>query len=950
MMQWSATNKTSRIDQTHFSLLLYNINSLHLHLEDLICYVCSSYPTIWALTGLHFNELANYQLASFFKSRYTLYYQQGTNPFGGVCFAIAREVPHRVVPQFSDINNLIVVDIFNNSKRYTFATMYSPPSEKLSFSLLDRLYQYNLNLIIIGDLNARHPNWFDVHTNHKGSQLNEWICDKEDLRIYNAPQPTSLRSQAILDLVIAPVQLSSESTQVDQSLQTTDHYPVRWNISSFKSISSHRYHVKRINWKLINCILDLKQNFFFTLADLMKNEPTEFILLYEKFLVSLQERCTTYHIIKNYRPSLPIYLVNIIKQRRRLLHLYRSTQLDEHRACLSRMNRYIHYELRAIKKVQWQEFCHRLEPKNTQRFWKHARNLFQKRYHHIQGLIDEDNDQILCEPHLMIKHAFEYYSTAFQEIESPVQNGEVSSFSKNITEKVLELPSKSFLFKINDLSLAIRRLKTKNSSGHEKVSNTLIKSIPITHYCFLLEIFNQLLVRNEYPQHWKMSKMILLPKEKSRLLSLNKTRPISLLPCLSKVYERCFLVYLRQWMDDSGIHQPEQSGFRERHSTTTRFVKFLQDISSGLLQQTAALVIYVDFTKAFDQLWHAGLLYKLYQMHCPQQIFSFILQYLKNRRCFIEMNELMSDSFAVEKGVPQGSCLGPILFLLYHHNLAENIPSATHKHLYADDLGLVLIASPWWRRSELVPRMQKIAQQVLHEAELYAAEWKQPINHSKTEWQWIHRRVHMPTITLQIGQHILNRTSVFKYLGNYVDERLSFTHHCSKMLEKIQRNSILLRYVARSKTSLKARNLISNAFILPYLQLMYVVWPVLSISTITKIEAKNRQLHRIIYNWWDASTQEVASLPDFETAETKAQRFLRRFIDKVSLVLPDLFEDYILTKAMPMYMRMHLEMPFIPALPVGRFNKHVRFWIREEHLRHRTCYLNQLSRLLSKTH
>jgi len=369
---------------------------------------------------------------------------------------------------------------------------------------------------------------------------------------------------------------------------------------------------------------------------------------------------------------------------------------------LYRLNRYIHYELRAIRKVQWQEFCYRLEPKNTQQFWKRTQNLFKKRHHRIQGLIDEDNDQIHCEPQVMIKHAFEYYSTAFKESETLLQNADVLKFSSNLSQRLLELPSQPFLFKINDLSLAIRRLKTKTSSGHEKVSNKLLKSIPMSHYCFLLQIFNQLLVRNEYPQHWKLSKMILLPKEKSNLLSLNKTRPISLLPCLGKVYERCFLVYLRQWINGSGIYPPEQSGFRERHSTTTRFVKFLQDISSGLLQQTATLVIYVDFTKAFDQLWHAGLIYKLYQLNCPQQVFSFIIQYLEKRTCFIEMNELVSDIFAFEKGVPQGSCLGPILFLLYHHSLAEQIPSATHKHLFADDLALVLTASPWWQSSELV--------------------------------------------------------------------------------------------------------------------------------------------------------------------------------------------------------------------------------------------------------
>ena len=184
----------------------------------------------------------------------------------------------------------------------------------------------------------------------------------------------------------------------------------------------------------------------------------------------------------------------------------------------------------------------------------------------------------------------------------------------------------------------------------------------------------------------------------------------------------------------------------------------------------------------------------------------------------------MSDVFNIEKGVPQGSCLGPILFILFHCEMAEKSPSAIHKHLFADDLGLIIVASRWWRRSEFTLRMQQLGQQVLNEVQYYANQWKQPINCSKTKWQWIHRRVCMSSLTLQIGQYTLSRTSLFKCLGNYVDERFSFNRHYKKMFKKIQTNSVVLKYVAQSNTSsLKARQLIFKAFILPYLQLIYVV-------------------------------------------------------------------------------------------------------------------------------
>ena len=187
------------------------------------------------------------------------------------------------------------------------------------------------------------------------------------------------------------------------------------------------------------------------------------------------------------------------------------------------------------------------------------------------------------------------------------------------------------------------------------------------------------------------------------------------------------------------------------------------------------------------------------------------------------MNRLVSSIFDVERGVPQGSCLGPILFLLFHCELPRRIPSATYNHLYADDLALIIHASPWWCRSEFASQMQGLGEKALKQVQSYAIEWKQTINFAKTVWQWIHRRVNPPSLDLVIDEHRIKRTSVFKYLGNYVDERLSFSQHCNKMLQKIQTNARLLKYVARSKTSsMKARNLIFQAFIQPYFQMIYL--------------------------------------------------------------------------------------------------------------------------------
>ncbi|CAF2471468.1 unnamed protein product [Rotaria sp. Silwood2] len=211
--------------------MLYNISILSVHLEDLIQYICSYSPTVWALTGLHFNNNVNYRLANFFKSQYTIYFQHGSNKFGDICLAIAHQLPHQCISQFSHIENLISIDIFNNSQRYILVVLYIPPSEHLPTYTLNHLYERNPNLIPVGDLNARHPQWYDVATNMNGSRLNEWINSLPNLKIYNDSQPRSTRSQAIIDLIIAPHQISSEISEVDQTMQVTDHYPVHWQIT-----------------------------------------------------------------------------------------------------------------------------------------------------------------------------------------------------------------------------------------------------------------------------------------------------------------------------------------------------------------------------------------------------------------------------------------------------------------------------------------------------------------------------------------------------------------------------------------------------------------------------------------------------------------------------------------------------------------------------------------------
>ena len=151
------------------------------------------------------------------------------------------------------------------------------------------------------------------------------------------------------------------------------------------------------------------------------------------------------------------------------------------------------------------------------------------------------------------------------------------------------------------------------------------------------------------------------------------------------------------------------------------------------------------------------------------------------------------------------------------------------------------------------------------------------------------------------------------------------------MFQRIQKNSTILKSVSYSKTSCEqARKLLFHAFISPYFQLLYVVWPLLSSTSIAHIEAKHRQLFRLIHVWSDPSIDEVHCFPNYQTCETKERRFLRRFLNKAFVRTPDLFYDYLIAKTMPLYLLMHYhDRSFIQHLPRGRINRYVCHWMTQ---------------------
>ena len=204
--------------------------------------------------------------------------------------------------------------------------------------------------------------------------------------------------------------------------------------------------------------------------------------------------------------------------------------------------------------------------------------------------------------------------------------------------------------------------------------------MPFSHIC------SNSLFGGSFPENMKISKVIPIFKS-GDTESINNYRPISLLPTLSKVLERLVFNRLYKYISVNHLIVKEQFGFRPKHSTELALIPATELLNSFLENRLVSLAIYIDLSKAFDALDHDILLHKLYVYGVRGHALQWFSSYLRNRKQLVSVNNSNSEFVTMHTGVPQGSIVGPLLFLVYVNDLTRSSKLASFI-LYADDTNL----------------------------------------------------------------------------------------------------------------------------------------------------------------------------------------------------------------------------------------------------------------------
>ena len=690
-------NMICHVTSNTFSLLHLNIRSINKHFDDfqlLLDNPSQCLPSVIGVTETWLSTDPNppfalYEHDFIFNSR-----KERTG--GGVALYISKSYDYSVCTDITlmnnDVESLFIEISLLNQKNIIIGVVYRPPKGNiLDFisSLSDIINNPILNnkdCFIMGDFNI---NLLKHVTDNASHNFLELFLSASFLPLISKPTRVNYNSATLIDNIFSNVIPLPDSYIILSDI--TDHYPIFAQYTLSHSVNGVRSrplsrHASPENIARLGASLQY--------ADWSRVYGTEDVnCSYTNFLDILNKEldiCIPLQRVKvnNYKftPRLPWIsksLLRCINKKNKLYSKYKLNLTDRAKS------KYTSYKNALTKILRYEKkkyFVSRLE------LYKHDMQNMWKVLKQAMNLVDNRNDTIKIKKDNEIINDSDIIGNMFNTHFSLI--GE--TLAKNIPQSqksfvdFLVPPNVNTVFfsptDRHEIMDIVSHLNNKKSSGFDNVNNVILKGIIPSIVDPLVHIFNLSILNGQVPDTMKIAKVIPLFK-KGDNQDMNNYLPISLLSSLSKVLEKLIHKRTLAFLKKYDIFCKFQFGFRGKHNTSHALLSLIEKVSHALDSSHHMIGILLDFSKAFDTINHEILLYKLSHYGIRGKALEWFRSYLSNRKQFVFHNGHSSVLRNINCGVPQGSLLGPLLFIIYINDFyrSSNVASFI---LFADDTNL----------------------------------------------------------------------------------------------------------------------------------------------------------------------------------------------------------------------------------------------------------------------
>jgi hypothetical protein len=384
----------------------------------------------------------------------------------------------------------------------------------------------------------------------------------------------------------------------------------------------------------------------------------------------------------------------------------------------------------------------------------------------------------------------------------------------------------------------IKGFSNNKAAGYDNILSKIVKSVSYSIARPLTILFNLSFETGIFPDQMKIAKVIPLFKSDDKRV-INNYRPISVLPIFSKIIEKLMHKRLSKFLDKNKILTQSQYGFRRGRSTELAILNMIDKVTEAVDQKNDCVGVFLDLSKAFDTIDHGILLRKLYLLGIRGVVNNWFGSYLSNRKQFVEIKDCRSALMQISCGVPQGSILGPLLFIIYINDLVSAIQDCD-VIMFADDTNL------FFTSKNLIDLEISVNKQLLNICSWFNLN-KLSLNVKKTNYILFGQRKRENYLNICINNNIIEQTVKTKFLGVIINQTLTWTDHISVVTHKVNKSIGILSRLSKSLPSCVLIS-IYQSLVAPYYDYCNIVWAINNSLVLDQLQKTQKRAIRIITN------------------------------------------------------------------------------------------------------
>ena len=339
---------------------------------------------------------------------------------------------------------------------------------------------------------------------------------------------------------------------------------------------------------------------------------------------------------------------------------------------------------------------------------------------------------------------------------------------------------------------ALDAMDAGKAAGPDGLHPRLLKNLPVEALKVVRDMFDQSFRMVDIPQQWRVGEIVPLLKDGKPPAAIGSYRPVCLTSCLGKWLERVLGARIRWELESRGWFSNWQAGFREGRSVDDQLVRLAQEIWDGFQAREKTALVLFDFARAYDRVWRDGLLWKLVGAGVGARMVRWVQGWLANRLAWVNVEGVRSEPRLFQQGLPQGSVLSPLLFLVFINDLVERLGSGVGVSAFADDLAV-------WSTGRVMERNRERVQWAARVVEKWSERWLMVVAAEKCSVSLFSMDVadtEMQGLSVRLGDHELSREKNPVFLGVAFDRSLGFFGQVERVVKRAKKSVGILRRLA----------------------------------------------------------------------------------------------------------------------------------------------------------